>query len=174
MSVSFDWGMINRPRWTALSAFGVTAEQVVPWLLAVSPCIYAMTNADYGTPDDPGVGAFLWAGSVEIALLVYERQSESAPMSDLCPPPPPEVLGFDPPTYGAALALEKESGAKRPRLEWTYRMTDGVFLYSGLSTGSRKYIFRALHPKEEEPIVAIRFDLPQLPDAWRPESEGDR
>jgi hypothetical protein len=157
---AFDWDQLDLPRWTPLSHLGRDVRHLVRGLYAVSPCLFALCNEAFGSPADPGIGGFLWARSTEIAVMIYERQpgppSDSSEPS--CPPPPTSVLGFEPLTYGAALAHLTEQGDV-PQLSATYTFPDGQFLTSEIRVLGREYVFATANPDDGDPVIAVRFNL---------------
>jgi hypothetical protein len=160
VSSGFDWQLCKAPQWTPLSHLPLSVVHVVDGLYAATNCVYVMTNAGFGSDDDPGVGAFLWARSRQAARLTYGRPTlddagENAP----CSPPPAEIIGLPSTAYGSVIAHAKSVGVQ-PEANAAYDMNDGSFLYTDLhTTPDRTYTYPSLNPAEDEVAMAIRFSL---------------
>ena len=160
MTSEFDWRLVHIPAWTPLSRIGIPVTHVVDGLYKLTDCIYALTNTIYNPVADPGIGAFLWARSAAASLLIYHR----TPFDDNtegphCPPPPPEILGHPSTTYGSVIAHSKAIGIQ-PQVNASYNMHDGAFLITEvLTTPDRSYIYRSLNTPDNEPAMAIMFNL---------------
>jgi hypothetical protein len=166
VTAGFDWSLIRSEEWTALSAFGDAPQHVSRGLYRVAPGIFAMTDRDEGVPSNPGVGAILWAESDEVALLIYDH---ALPRSDrrgpVYPPPPPDVLVFEPLTYAAARAYERQRSdgplgefASYGRLDG-----DGAHRTTSFRGVGRKYYFREVNPEGEASIIAVKFTVSPIP-----------
>jgi len=125
VSQSFDWTWLRLPRWTPLSALGTRADRLIGGLYAVAPGMYALTNAAWGSPEDPGLGGFLWARSSAVARLIYDCKAgpiehEGAQSA----PPPTDVLGFTELTYAGVLTHARARG-DRPQASASYAFPMG-------------------------------------------------
>lgn len=161
MRTSFDWTLLERPRWTSLSEFGAAAEEVPGKLYALAPCVYVMANARFGSKDDPGVGAVLWTASAGVALALNSQAKPPAEPGPEYTPPPGEIVGFETLTFAAALAYETATGEGPPQVSATYHFESGEFLTSEIRTHDREYFFESPNPGKEDVVLAIRFALPQ-------------
>lgn len=160
----FDWANLQLQRWTPLSALGKKATLVTGGLYAVGPCVFALTNASFGSAPDPGIGGFLWARSPAIAEHLYERRGGfDATAGGPCPSIPRAVIGFEPLTFGAVMADARRRG-EDARVSATYSFPDGELVSSEVRCRGRDVIFASANPRDDELAVAVRFDLPRSPD----------
>lgn len=152
----FDWSVLQRTAWTPVSRLGLSGERVSDGLLRTStPGVFLLTRARDGqSPDDPGLGAVLWARSEAVALAYYDMLELPDDLGDAPPPP----VGFEPLTWGAALDHERR-GRERPQHSATYRFTDGRFVHSVLRGTGREYVSPAVEPADDDPVVAVSFKL---------------
>jgi hypothetical protein len=157
----FSWNWLDLPRWTSASQLGVELEPVTRGLFGVGSCMYALTNANYGTPDDPGVGGFLWARSRATAILVYDRRRVVGSQADdeyPCTPPPPEILGFQSLTFAEIRGFIQKSG-QPCQISAEYAFPTGEFTVSRMRGYGREFIFSEANPLEDDPAIAIIFHL---------------
>ncbi len=130
-----------------------------------TPGVYLLTAVLDGlTEEDPGLGAVLWARSEAVARAYYDNLEMPDELGDA---PPPPIVGFQPLTWGAAL-VDARTGPDRPQQSAAYRFTDGKFVHSTLRATGREYVATEIEPADDDPVVAISFDLaPEKRLGWR-------
>lgn len=155
----FDWANLQLRRWTPLSALSGVVAHVSGGLYAVGSCVFALTNASFGSETDPGIGGFLWARSQAIAEHVYQQQGGyDTTECSACPSIPSAVTGFEPLTFGGVVAEARRRG-EDAQVSATYSFPDGQLVSSEVRSGGREYIFASANPPDDERPVAVRFDL---------------
>jgi hypothetical protein len=120
---------------------------------------HAVANAMFGTDEDPGLFAFVWVRWPGVVDLVLRHASPLDRTGPAWPEPDPTLVGFAPLTWKAALRHEKADGG-RPMHSASYRMTDGAYSYSKLSSASRDYFFAPANPEDDDEAIGVLFRLP--------------
>jgi len=161
MTTSFDWVLLNQERWTPLSTFDLRTQKISDRLYALAPCVFAIVNPSFGSNEDPGVGAILWAASSSIAVAIHTQRQLPLQMSSDCAPLPRELVGFEPLTFGSAMEYEKNCGGDGPQTSASYELQRGKFISSEMRTIDREYVFGNPNPSENDQVLAISFNLPQ-------------
>ncbi len=113
----------------------------------------------FGTDQAAGLFAFVWVRWPGVVDLVLRHVSPLDRAGAPWPEPDPKLMGFAPLTFGVALRHEKADGG-RPMRSASYRMTDGAYSYSKLSSASRDYFFVAANPEDDDESIGVLFRLP--------------
>lgn len=119
---------------------------------------FAITQLEHVSGGTPGLVAFQWVKRLSVLDLLLDGRATYDPTDQEFPEPDAGLLGFQPLTFGAAVAHEKGRG-NTPMHTASHRMTDGSFRYSALSAQRRIYHFAALNPQDSDCAIGVQFRL---------------